>query len=213
MDHPISPPAQTSGAATWSLILGILGLLCPMLIPAIVAVVLGHKALGQIRRSNGSLGGGGLAVGGLVTGYIGILLGILCVLGMMAALILPALSATRVKAQEVASSGSMRMVFQGCRMYALDHNGQLPMNLSPDLDEYLVGPQAQSFAADCVLLFPGRNLADIPDHSTTIILEYRAAGKGSVVAYADGAVEGWPGGQIDYPPAATFDLPAELEDP
>ena len=107
----------------------------------------------------------------------------------------------------------MRMVFQGCRMYALDHNGQLPMNLSPDLDEYLVGPQAQSFAADCVLLFPGRNLADIPDHSTTIILEYRAAGKGSVVAYADGAVEGWPGGQIDYPPAATFDLPAELEDP
>jgi hypothetical protein len=46
-----------------------------MLIPAIVAVVLGHKALGQIQRSNGSLGGGGLAVGGLVTGYLGILIG------------------------------------------------------------------------------------------------------------------------------------------
>jgi prepilin-type processing-associated H-X9-DG protein len=211
MDHPISPPAQTSLKAIWSLILGILGLLCPMLIPAIVAVVLGHKALGQIRRSNGSLGGGGLAVGGLVTGYIGILFGIICVLSMMAALIFPALSAARAKAQEAASSSSMSMVFQGCRMYALDHNGQLPMNL--DLDEYLGGPQENSFADDCVLLFPGRNLADIPDPSTTVILEYRVAGKGRVVAYADGHVEGWPGGQIDYPPAVTFDLPAELEEP
>ena len=212
MDHPIPPPVQRSGAATWSLVLGILGLLCPTLIPAIVAVVLGHKALGQIRRSDGSLGGGGLAIGGLVTGYIGILLGIFCVLGMMAALILPALSAARVKAEEAASSRSMRMVFQGCIMYAQEHNGQLPMNLSPDLDEYLGGPQENSFAADCVLLFPGRKLADIPDPSTTVILEYRVAGKGSVVAYADGAVE--MSSALTLPtPDETFDLPAEMEDP
>jgi len=212
MDHPISPPVQTSPKAIWSLILGILGLLCPMLIPAIVAVVLGHKALGQIRRSDGSLGGGGLAIGGLVTGYIGILLGIFCVLGMMAALIYPALSAARVKAEEAASSSSMRMVFQGCRMYALEHNGQLPMNLSPDLDEYLGGPQENSFAADCVLLFPGRKLADIPDPSMTVILEYRVAGKGSVVAYADGAVE-MSSVLTLLNPDETFDLPAEMEDP
>lgn len=212
MDHPISPPVQTSGAATWSLILGILGLVCPMLIPAIVAVVLGHKALGQIRRSDGSLGGGGLAIGGLVTGYIGILLGIFCVLGMMAALIFPALSSARVKAEEAAMQSSMKMVHQGCIMYAQEHNGQLPTNLSPDLDKYLGGVQVSDFLAECVLLFPGRKLADIPDPSTTVILEYRVAGKGSVVAYANGAVE-MPSELALPTPDETFDLPAEMEDP
>ena len=127
-------------------------------------------------------------------------------------MILPVVSAVQVDAEEPAKLNSMSMVYEGCIDYAQEHNGQLPMNLSPDLDEYLGGPQENSFATDCVLLFPGRKLADIPDPSMTVILEYRVAGKGSVVAYADGAVE-MSSVLTLLNPDETFDLPAEMEDP
>jgi hypothetical protein len=51
-----------------SLILGILFVLFPLSIPA---VVFGHIALSQIKRSAGRLGGAGLAIAGLVLGYLG----------------------------------------------------------------------------------------------------------------------------------------------
>jgi hypothetical protein len=57
----------TSGAATASLVLGILGILC-LGLPAIPAVICGHLALREIRA--GARGGHGRAVAGLVLGYI-----------------------------------------------------------------------------------------------------------------------------------------------
>lgn len=56
-----APPTNT--LAVVSLVLGILGL-------NIVAVVLGHLAIGQIRRTGE--GGRALAVAGLVLGYVGL---------------------------------------------------------------------------------------------------------------------------------------------
>jgi hypothetical protein len=60
--------APTNSLAVVSLVSGILSwLLCP-LIGAIVAVVTGHAARGQIKTSGEA--GGGLAMAGLVLGYI-----------------------------------------------------------------------------------------------------------------------------------------------
>lgn len=61
---------QTSGLAITSLIFGILGL-CTGL-AGIVAVITGHMALSRIRSSNGSVTGRGLAIAGLVLGYISV---------------------------------------------------------------------------------------------------------------------------------------------
>jgi hypothetical protein len=47
---------------------------------AIVAVVLGARARGRVAQSHGTLGGGGKARAGLVTGIIAIALGLLVVL-------------------------------------------------------------------------------------------------------------------------------------
>ena len=59
-------PTKTSGLAVASLVLGILGL-CS--IGAIMAVVFGHVAINEIKRSNGSLTGRGMAIAGLILGY------------------------------------------------------------------------------------------------------------------------------------------------
>ncbi|GAA5047101.1 hypothetical protein HNP84_000436 [Thermocatellispora tengchongensis] len=61
----------TSGAAVASLIFGIIGIFaswCLFGIPSILAIVLGHVAAGKTRR--GLRPGHGMAVAGLILGYI-----------------------------------------------------------------------------------------------------------------------------------------------
>jgi hypothetical protein len=62
--------APASGAATASLIFGILSYFLLPLIGSIVAIICGHVALGQIRSSQGRIGGNGMAITGLVLGYL-----------------------------------------------------------------------------------------------------------------------------------------------
>ncbi|HEX5790983.1 MAG TPA: GYF domain-containing protein [Luteolibacter sp.] len=69
--------SKTSGLAIASLICGCIGLLgfVACFIPCLVGlggVICGHMALAQIRSSQGMIQGRGLAIGGLITGYISI---------------------------------------------------------------------------------------------------------------------------------------------
>lgn len=59
----------TSGLATTSLVLGILSPLCCGIVTGVPAVICGHIARGKIKKDP-SLKGDGLAVAGLVLGYI-----------------------------------------------------------------------------------------------------------------------------------------------
>ncbi|MEW2329448.1 DUF4190 domain-containing protein [Micromonospora chersina] len=64
-------PSLTSGMATASLVLGILGVLggwCLFGLPCVLAVILGHLALRETR--DGMRSGHGMAVAGLVLGYV-----------------------------------------------------------------------------------------------------------------------------------------------
>jgi Domain of unknown function (DUF4190) len=67
--YPVYAPGRTSGLAVASLVLGILWLFW---IGSILAVVFGHAAVSQIKRSSGAVRGRGLAVAGLVLGYLGV---------------------------------------------------------------------------------------------------------------------------------------------
>lgn len=64
----------TSSLAIASLVSGILGWTLLPFIGTIVAIVTGHMARGEIRRSGGALDGDGLAVGGLILGWLSALL-------------------------------------------------------------------------------------------------------------------------------------------
>jgi hypothetical protein len=87
------PTAPTSGTAVGSLVCGILGWTILPLIGSIIAVILGHVAKSEIRASNGTLSGDGMALAGLILGYSSIglaVLGvILAVLGILFGLALP----------------------------------------------------------------------------------------------------------------------------
>jgi hypothetical protein len=68
---------RTPPVAIWSLILAVLSFTCGWLFTAIPAVICGHIARAKIRKSGGALGGRGIATGGLVLGYIALVLGIM----------------------------------------------------------------------------------------------------------------------------------------
>lgn len=65
-----TPVRQTCSTAIISLVFGILSWIALPIIGAVVAIVCGHMARAEIRRSANTLDGDGLAVGGLVLGYL-----------------------------------------------------------------------------------------------------------------------------------------------
>jgi Domain of unknown function (DUF4190) len=76
---PWGPAPPTNGKATTSLVLGICGIvLCPFVL-SIPALVLGYQARREIDRSHGATGGRGLAVAGIVLGWIGLVFGLLII--------------------------------------------------------------------------------------------------------------------------------------
>jgi len=79
-----APVRQTCTTATISLVFGILSWFALPIIGAVIAIVCGHMARAEIRRSANTLEGDGLAVGGLVLGYLhlAIILLIICVIFM-----------------------------------------------------------------------------------------------------------------------------------
>ncbi len=91
------PPAGTEGQnktlAIVSLVLGILGvtICCGGLLPSIAAIVLGFMARGKISSDPAQYGGSGLAMGGIITGVLGLVLGIVLIILQLAFGVLGAL--------------------------------------------------------------------------------------------------------------------------
>ena len=81
---------QNNGKAVASLVTGIASLLlswcCGLGLVGIVAVVLGVKARGEIRRSGGTQSGDGLALAGIITGAVAIVLGLVVLVAVAIAL-------------------------------------------------------------------------------------------------------------------------------
>jgi hypothetical protein len=76
----VSPP--TSGMAIVSLVLGISGLTIFPFLGSILAVILGYMARNEIRRRPDEMAGEGLAVAGIVTGWIGVGLAVLSIVAV-----------------------------------------------------------------------------------------------------------------------------------
>jgi hypothetical protein len=80
---PYGPPhvTPTNGKATASLVTGVASLVlswcCGLGVVGVVAIVLGVKARNEIRASGGTQQGDGLALGGIVTGIIAVVFGVL----------------------------------------------------------------------------------------------------------------------------------------
>ena len=114
---PGVPAAQqkTSGMAIASLVCGIVNVF-PL---SVIAIVLGHISLSQIKKSAGQITGRGLAIAGLVLGYLGIVA--IPFILIVAAIAIPNLLRAKIAANEASAAHSVRMVATAERAYAAQH--------------------------------------------------------------------------------------------
>ena len=109
-------PAQTSGKAVASLVLGLL-----FFVPFafIAAIVFGHIALSEIKKSAGRLQGEGMAIAGLVLGYLGVVF--IPITLIIAAIAIPNLLRARIAANESSAVGSIRILNTAELSYSVGH--------------------------------------------------------------------------------------------
>lgn len=123
-DPPVPPIHQpkTSPLAVWSLVLGCLGivLLCIGPLFSIPAIICGHLAHARIKRSGGGLSGQGLALAGLITGYVSIALAVLLI--PMLAIAVPNFIRARQNAQQNFCINNLRMIDSAKQSWALEKN-------------------------------------------------------------------------------------------
>jgi type II secretory pathway pseudopilin PulG len=114
-------PANTSGLAVTSLVLGILGLFtCG--ITALFGLILGIMAMVKAKQpGRGAPGGSGIALAGVIVSAIFMLM-----IPIFAAMLVPALAAAKQKAQAINCVNNEKQLAIAMRMYASDNKDQLP---------------------------------------------------------------------------------------
>ncbi len=137
-------PEKTSGMAIASLVFGLFFLLFPM---SIVAIVFGHISLSQIKKSAGRLGGKGLAIAGLVLGYLGIAM--IPLILIIAAIAIPNLLRARIAANEASAVNGVRRISAA----QVSYQSQFPaVGFAPDLQSLGgASPCSASPATACLI--------------------------------------------------------------
>ena len=122
---PFAEPPSTSGKAVASLLCGFLFFFFPA---AVAAVILGHLSLSDIKKSAGRLTGRGVAVAGLIFGYMGlILLPILLFAGLLT---IPRILRARIAANETSAIASLRQIESAANAYSATYHNGYPLNLT-----------------------------------------------------------------------------------
>lgn len=158
---PSSRP-PSSGLARTSLVLGILSFLGCSIISGIPAIITGHIAHNRSRKTPQQFGGGGLAVAGLVMGYLS--LALIPVIAIFAGLMLPALAKAKDKAQRISCVNNMKQIGLAARMWSNDHGEKFP----PDF-----ASMSNELATPIILVCPG-------DSSKTKAMNWSEFGPGNL---------------------------------
>jgi Domain of unknown function (DUF4190) len=107
-------PAQTSGKAIASLVCGFFLFAFPL---SILAVIFGHLSVSEIRKRSGRLKGEGIAIAGLVLGYVG--LAVIPLILIIAAI--PNRLRARMAANESSAVASVRTLGAAEVQYSSSH--------------------------------------------------------------------------------------------
>jgi hypothetical protein len=120
-------PPRTSGLAIAALVVGILALCGGIL--ALPGLILGIASLVQVNRSEGRLGGRGMAWSAIGLSMVGIV-----VFGFftMGAILYPVFMRAREAARKATCLSNLKQIAQAALMYAQDHDGALPVCVASD---------------------------------------------------------------------------------
>ena len=128
---------KTSGLAITSLVFGILGIvlafcLGPILF-ALPAIICGHIAHAKIKNSGGQLTGAGVAIGGFITGYVG-----LALVALMLPIAIPNFIKARQTAFQMACRKNLQAIDDAKQAWVKDHPDKKNSVPTPaDLEPYL----------------------------------------------------------------------------
>jgi type IV pilus assembly protein PilA len=118
-------PPRRSGMALASLIFGLFFFVFPA---SIAAIVFGHLSLSEIRKSAGRITGHGLAMAGLILGYIGV--AIIPFILIVAAIAIPNLLRAKTAANEASAVGSLRTIVAANETYGSEFGNGFARSLA-----------------------------------------------------------------------------------
>lgn len=193
---PGGPVAQsqtsTCGLSIASLVCSLLGFVT-LGVTSIVAIITGHISLSRIKKSAGALSGRGMAIAGLIIGY---LVFALTALAVVASLMVPVLMQTSQVGNQMKAASNAKQIITGMKMYASDNNGVYPPSLETLFEEQILEDR-RLLEFPPSMQVPGQGWEYLgAGHSdtspgNTIVLRSRKADRTQkvVVARSDGLVE------------------------
>jgi hypothetical protein len=127
----ILPPADTGrkGWATAALVTGILSFCMPPL--GLIAITCGVVALVKVSNRPSEYGGKGLAIAGITTGGIGLVL--IFFWAVVVAIMLPSLARARELSKRSVCQANLKGIGTACYTYANENQDFWPMPMPPDL--------------------------------------------------------------------------------
>jgi len=113
---------KTDGKAIASLVCGIASITVLFILAGIPAIILGHISRSEIRKSAGRLRGEGMALAGLIMGYLSF--AIIPLLVILATIVIPTLLRARQAAHETSAVFALRKIHAAEEMYIADTHGR-----------------------------------------------------------------------------------------
>lgn len=192
---------RTSGLAVTSLVLGILSVFLSC-ITGVPAIIFGHVALSQIKSSMGMIEGKGMAIAGLIFGYlctVGLILLYVFLFSVASIVSIPLIGAATIKATIAQNEASAHELVAACRSYAGDHQGLLPSNLSELVESHVLSADKLSNANSLQIPtwkgnpgfeYLGDGVRDTAD-GTVVVLRSKSESTDHerIVAHLNGSVE------------------------
>jgi prepilin-type processing-associated H-X9-DG protein len=213
----------SSKLAISSLVLGILSIcasfICVGVLFGILAIVFAIVSL--LRISKGKAAGKNIAIAGILTGAVGLMLSLVISL-ILAGMLLPALNSAREKARRISCATNLKQIALAVKMYALDNADKFPdgngvagleklrklryldnpnIFVCPTSGVRPAAPGAPIAEANCSYLYLGSGKDESVSPDTPIACDNPANHRNyGNVLYADGHVQGFAGS--DWPAKA-----------
>lgn len=137
-------PERTSAKAVWSLVLGILSNFCLWILGSIPAIILGILAMKEVDASGGRVKGRGVALAGIITGSIGILLGgavFVTGIAILSSVAMPVTEQVQERAYRAKQVSDLRQIALGCIQYSAVNENRFPESLEELVPDFLFDPE------------------------------------------------------------------------